>query len=406
MIQNKQLLAVFNLWLTLVLSGMGAFAQQAAPFSGDVTKNVMLNYQGDTTWLRFTEKIAKVMAEGKGNVNIVHLGDSHIQGGYFSNRFRELLAEKYGAAGRGFVFPYVMVKTNSPEDVKFSSGSAWFGQKYNHNPLKVKTGIAGYNLSSADTVSSLSLSLKQGSDSLYPFNELVIYHNDHHLKIVSGTESKSNFQVLDTNLFASHLIFEKESRENILLFRSEGFQLYGLELRNMHPGFRYHAIGINGLSYGAYVRYIDYLPLVKALQPDCIVISLGTNDAYVRKLNEGEPGVWIKLLINSFRKEFPGCCIILTTPGDHLMDRRYVNPNLIKVQSVIATIAKEENCLYWDFFSVMGGPGASKTWLKNGLMYKDILHLSKAGYKLQAELFFEAFDNAIQRTMAHDMEKH
>jgi hypothetical protein len=45
----------------------------------------------------------------------------------------------------------------------------------------------------------------------------------------------------------------------------------------------------------------------------------------------------------------------------------------------------------------MGGLYSSKKWDKHGLMFKDILHLSKEGYKFQGDLFFEAFDKAMKQ---------
>jgi lysophospholipase L1-like esterase len=380
------------------VSWLHAHAQESDGFPAVADKNLFLNTQNDSLWKRFAMCIWQLKNGEKRQVTIVHLGDSHIQGGYFTNRFRELITMKYGEAGRGFIFPYSFLKTNGPEDVRFSSSSEWTGYKYNHNPMKTKTGIAGYDLKCRDTTAMFSFSLKQGADSLYPFNEVVVYHKNKELKIVRGADVRTEFQILNSDLYATRLLLGATTWGNSLCFRNDppGFQLYGLELRNNKPGIRYHAIGINGLNYDAYLNTIEYLPMLKALHPEAIIISLGTNDAYVKQLDEARFKTKVEAVVLAIRKELPGCCIILTTPGDHLFNKRYINPNLLKVQSAIIAVATGLHCVYWDFFSVMGGLGASKKWAHYGGMYKDIVHLSKPGYKWQGEMLFEAFDKAIE----------
>jgi hypothetical protein len=46
----------------------------------------------------------------------------------------------------------------------------------------------------------------------------------------------------------------------------------------------------------------------------------------------------------------------------------------------------------------MGGEGSSRQWYKKGWMYRDFVHLSKAGYKQQGEMFYNALMNTIDKT--------
>ena len=326
------------------------------------------------------------------------LGSS--QGGYFTNRVRELLDKNYGIKERGFVFPYTLIKANGPEDVKFSSTDAWQGQKYNHSLRKEKVGISGYHFFMTDSVASLTIVLKQRSDSLYPFKQVLIYHDSPSLRITSKNTSTHPLDMLDHDLYATTICYNRLCDSTKLKFHNgnKGFRLYGLEMKNNKPGITYHSIGVNGVSYGTFVRTINYMPILKALKPDCIIISLGTNDCYLQKVDTLQLKRNIQSIVENIKQEFPEACILLTTPGDYLLHKKYLNPDLLNVSSTIKTTAKEENCAYWDFMEVMGGLGASKRWAKNGFMYKDILHLSKEGYKLQGDLFFDAFDKAIKHT--------
>ena len=54
---------------------------------------------------------------GKDTVlNIVHLGDSHIQAGYYSGEMMHLLHAAFGNAGRGWIAPLKLSRSNEASD--------------------------------------------------------------------------------------------------------------------------------------------------------------------------------------------------------------------------------------------------------------------------------------------------
>jgi len=291
-----------------------------------------------------------------------------------------------------------LLKANGPEDVKFYSSKPWEGQKYNHSLRKEKTGIAGYHLLMTDSVLSLSISLKQGSETMFPFSELLVYHDNPRLEVTSANLISSTKDTIGHRLYATTMVFNRKVDSIQLQFRKgkAGTQVYGIELRNGRHDISYHSVGVNGASFETFIRTIDYLSILKALQPDCIIVSLGTNDCYLGQLDTLQLKRNVRLMVESIRHEFPKVCILFTTPGDHLLHKKYFNPNLAEASAIIKATATSLNCQYWDFFEVMGGLGASKKWAKNGFMYKDILHLSKEGYKLQGDLFFKAFYKTVE----------
>lgn len=379
-----------------LVAGQLTMAQYKSFALFDSTKNIIVSDQKTQHWQSFLAQFTNRGLVHK-KITIVHLGDSHIQGGYFTNRVRSLFSDAYGIKERGFVFPYSLAKTNGPEDVHFYSPSAWDGQKYNHSHIKEKAGISGYHLLMKDSVLSLTISLRQEAYAKYPFQELSVFHEDPLVRVVSKNSVSCHLDTIDNNLFVTKIMFNHSSDSVQLKFSGgrAGSHLYGIELRNNQPGIAYHTIGINGASYETFSRSINYLSMLKALQPDCIIISLGTNDGYLKQLDTMQLKRNIRMMVGSIRNNFPSACIILTTPGDYLLHQKYINMNLITVTEEIKALATELNCAYWDFFGVMGGLGASKRWAKHGLMYKDILHLSKDGYKLQGDLFFKAFSKSV-----------
>mgnify|MGYP006210915005 CR=1 FL=1 len=69
----------------------------------------------------FFEKLKLLQSTKTGKINIVHIGDSHIQADLMTNFIRKKLQEEFGNAGRGFIFPYSLARTNGSYNERFKS---------------------------------------------------------------------------------------------------------------------------------------------------------------------------------------------------------------------------------------------------------------------------------------------
>ena len=58
-------------------------------------------------------------------INIVHIGDSHIQADLMTDKVRKNLQQYFGNGGRGLIFPHSLAKTNGSSDIRFSSNLGW-----------------------------------------------------------------------------------------------------------------------------------------------------------------------------------------------------------------------------------------------------------------------------------------
>ena len=388
----------------LFLSGIGrcqTYSKSEPVFNAG--QNFISNADSIPEWKKFVKKITN---DKEGHVTIVHLGDSHIQGGYFPDRFRELLNHEFGISGRGWVFPDSYAKANGPEDVKFRTKSIWTGVKYNHLSQGKEANISGYHLTTSDSVIRFTLKLKLKSNILFPFNELLIYHNKNHLLFTDSCNAISIKEKKYKDFSITRIIFPELLDSVGFRFSAKDsvksdFSLMGINLISSIPGIIYHSIGVNGASFDAFNRSINYRPILRQLKPDLIIVSLGTNDAFVPRLDSIRFKQQVVNLVDSIHLLLPGVCILLTTPGDHLKSRKFVNLNLNIVRNVIINTAVQKHCLYWDFLAVMGDIGSAKRWKSKGLMYADMMHLSQTGYVLQGELFFDAFVKAINETTMH-----
>jgi len=110
-------------------------------------------------------------------VNILHIGDSHIQADWFSGQTRVELQREFGNAGRGLVFPYHVAGSNSPSDVYSKSNYEWEAYRNIHNQDKYEIGVSGFVIATKDTAAYLKLALNDKYDmGGYGFNKITVFH--------------------------------------------------------------------------------------------------------------------------------------------------------------------------------------------------------------------------------------
>lgn len=109
----------------------------------------------------FLAKLKKLKSEKTGQVNIVHIGDSHIQADIMTAEIRANLQSYFGNAGRGFVFPYNLVKTNGATDYKFSSNIVWKTYRNIYPVQDDEMGLSGILLSTKSKKLVLQLNAKE-----------------------------------------------------------------------------------------------------------------------------------------------------------------------------------------------------------------------------------------------------
>jgi lysophospholipase L1-like esterase len=148
--------------------------------------------------------------------------------------------------------------------------------------------------------------------------------------------------------------------------------------------------GVNGAEVLSFLRNPGLEANLAALNPDLVIISLGTNDAYGKNFDPVYFKRNYEKLLERLKKAAPNASFLLTAPGDCYRNRKYPNPNTGKAVSKMTELAQETGFALWNFYKVMGGYRSVVKWQYNGLATKDRVHLTGKGYKLQGELLFDA----------------
>lgn len=353
---------------------------------------------GDSTrLLHFFKKMDNLLFLGKGNINVVHLGGSHVQADIHSGRFRDKLEHFLpGVSGpRGFVFPFKMAKTNSPSNYSVTYSGTWTACR-NVQSTPCELGLSGISVTTYDTLTEVFINPNNKQIGWYDFNKIRIYH-----KIDSNSfsiEPVSNFPfevVVNAEGGYTEIIFEGyENVANIKIHKTRPqqnfFTLFGIQFVNDDPGFTYHSIGVNGASVPSYLKCTMFTKHLRSLKPDIVLLGIGVNDAHGSNFSKEQFKTNYRQLLKNIQEAAPGCAVVFITNNDTYFRKRYINYNAGPVREAMFEMAKENGVAVYDLFSIMGGFGSMATWQANGLAASDRIHFTGAGYRLVGDLMFES----------------
>ncbi len=381
-------------------------------------KNEIDFYHDSSAFEQLFAKFDSVYLYGTGQVNIVHLGGSHLQADIYSHRLRQRLQTFMPGSngGRGMVFPYRIAKTNNPRNYRVTFQGDWDYSKNTKRLLDGPLGLMGIKVRTHDTTSRVHLSPNTGSQVNYDFNKVRIYHAFGNQYFDPGIEAE--IEITDT--IKNHLLgfteYHLSGYSDTLQLcvqktdRSQlAFELYGIQLMTDDPGIVYHAVGVNGASLPSFNRCEKFVDHMKAVDPDLVVISIGTNDGNTRFFKPKEYHENYDTLLHLIREAAPNAALLLTVPNDSYMFRRYINKNTAEIEEEIIQLATEYGGGVWDFYRIMGGLNSIYVWNKEGLARYDKIHFTRKGYELKGDLLFnallKAYDNHLNILVSEKEEK-
>lgn len=363
--------------------------------------NSIEHFGDNNNYSKFLQKFEELNARGKGEINIVHIGGSHVQADWFTNAYRQYFYQfERGLTGsRGFVFPYKMAHTNSGSTYKFESSSNWTTCRNVRNVNNCKLGLGGISITTTDTLANLKFSFKNNEIIKYDFKSLKLLH-----PFDSG-EFSFRF---DTTLVLGlkhypdsgySLVVFKHAIDsfNLEFFKSDSLQthftVWGFILETDEPGINIHNIGINGASIPSFLNTSEFFVQLPMIHPDLVVIGLGINDAHSTDFSDSVYIHNYNVLVTKIKESCPNAAIILLTNNDSYLSRKKVNKNGILVEKAIYKIAQENHLAVWNQFQIMGGIKSMLIWQKHKLAQKDKVHFTKQGYEIIGNLLFNAIIN-------------
>lgn len=174
---------------------------------------------------------------------------------------------------------------------------------------------------------------------------------------------------------------------------SQGNQLYGFQLlkKNMKSGVVFNSVGVNGATFGDYMRFSLQVNQLLTTNPDVVMIALGTNES-LSSLTKEDFQNQVKNLVEALRKTNKNLPILLISPTDNRL-----KPAKIKeIVSWIEEAAILNNTAFINLYTALGGSGYFAKALSKKEANTDGVHFLKSGYEAQANKIWELLSPQFQ----------
>ncbi len=404
---------IIVLWVLIILS-FHLKSQDSIEFKIPKTygfENIQSDTLGNLIYLSsFFQKLKAQKLFSNQKISILHIGDSHLQADYITHTTRTTLQKHFGNAGRGFITPLKISKSNEPFNYQTASKNNWKSSRCVSYKNTLPIGLGGMTIKTYDSAALIKLKTYNTDSLNYGFNKIILYHQ----KI----DSTYNLLISDTtveNQITKNILPELPYRSTFSLSKitnnieiktekvsniQSNFVFFGALLENSQSGILYHSIGINGAKYKDYNKASDFCSQTPSLSPDLIIVSLGTNESFQKNYNSDIFYKEIDSLIKKIKLYNPNSPIIVTTPANSFYYHN-INLNLPLISETIIKYATENALGIWDLFSITGGKNSAQDWRKNNLLSRDGIHYTKDGYIHQGNLLTNALINAYNKYVSN-----
>lgn len=367
-----------------------------------------LVFPGDSSsFIRFFKKLDRLSFEGKGKLNIYHIGGSHVQAGSFTHRLRENLGSMIPGlnSGYGFAFPFAAAKTNNPLGFETRCNGSWTTHRNILSKSSEALGLMGIAITTSDANAGFSINTQTATgrfdDLRHAFDRVTLLGRISGAIPIATAGGKNYVGNFDEELEA--WTFELDSLHNEVSFSLEmtgtaapKWVVRGTHLGSSRPGITVHGIGVNGASVPAYLR-CEYLQQELTLAPpDLVIFAIGVNDAVGNRFSKLHFKNNYYELIRQFRKVSPDCSFLFVTNNDFYGKVRgvpQVNKNGLAVEEAFYELAERYQGGVWNLYDFMGREGSVDTWLYEKLAQDDRIHFSREGYELLGDLLYNAILN-------------
>ena len=361
-----------------------------------------LLYPGERSGMEhFYSRLDSMLADGC-NVNILHIGGSHVQAGDFSGQMRSNFSRlgDNTISDRGVIFPFKVLKSNGPWNYYVEYSGDWGRSRCVSEVPDVELGLSGAAAIASDTLDSISFDFR--GDTRWAFNRL---------RVIGEASAPEVRPIIISDADTLECVFKDEVNEGYvfdlgeekttfqLAFRgldSAQFVLRGILPMNDREGIVYTESGVNGAAVPSWLRCTKFRQDLSLLPPDLVIFGIGINDANVPE-KDFDPEVFkanYRILIGRIRDVSPHCSFLFITNNDCYLSirrrRKRFNPNTARVQQAFIDLAKEYDAPVFDVYALMGGFKSSDRWLKAKLMKRDHIHFTREGYQLLGDILYNS----------------
>ncbi len=357
-------------------------------------------------------------------VRIAYFGDSMIEGDLLTSDLRNLLQQKFGGNGVGFV-PITSLTAAFRKSIMHTFSGNWisfsFTDKFkNGNPIPLSgfafnAGYAPFSDTISRNIDTLKLPSVFYSVTRGPIEKAYVLngrssskHNS--LLIHNGSNTISTFLKSERwfNRTTVNVSGYKTIKASFAL--TDSIPLYGFSFESdkgvILDNFSFRGSnGINLLQVSSGI-----LRDIQQQTPyDLIVLHYGNNVANETMANYSWYSSGLRKVLYRLKKEFPNASFLIVGASD----KAYKNPDGVMatnpgVPFLVETqrkLANEFGCAFWNLYQDMGGYNSMLGWVDGQTVFanKDYTHLNGAGAKRMANMLYNRLmENYAKNTPSNE----
>jgi lysophospholipase L1-like esterase len=334
------------------------------------------------------------------NVRVAHFGDSAIEGDLITSDIREVLQNKFGGNGVGWLgitSQDIMFR----QTTKHSFSNNWESAAlYTSNPKGLPLGISGEAFVPKGNA-WVQYETTRIRRSLKDFSLVRFYYANAKNSTISYSFDGGAKQTasLKTGGALQELILKPASRAKSIRIEfpmADQAYFYGVSLEN-EPGVyvdNFPLRGNTGVDIGSlqagvlkdFSKYLDY---------KLIILEFGLNIAGSRNTDYNWYEKEMVKVINHLKSVFPKTSFLMISIHDRSMKKGssfVTDPGILRLLETQKNIARLADVAIWNLFEAMGGENSMPNWVNANppLAFKDFIHFNDQGAKKVADLLTEA----------------
>lgn len=367
----------------------------AAPKSGGV----------DIEGLEHLEAFFKALRKsGSQPVRVMHYGDSTLAGDGIAKTVRLRMKAAFGDAGPGFFVAGMDPRWMRRDDVRISRDGQWDIHTILYGGNQGRYGLGGVVAKPKGTgqihVSGPKAGTKLGQ-------RVEIYANksarSDAVRLTLNGAQVTGLEKLAHPQFDQYFWASGADVESLKIVVAEpGLEIYGAVVE-AGQGITWETTAVVGIASGSIRQFnVTHLAGQTAVRrPELIVIMLGGNETGHPGLNSPDGASYkngFSNAVRTLRQGAPQASCLIMSPLDQgvLADNgqiysRKTMPQMVRFQREVAL---EMGCAFWDSWQFMGGNNSFSRWLRQGLAWTDLVHLTEKGLAKIGNGFADALMNA------------
>ena len=196
-------------------------------------------------------------------------------------------------------------------------------------------------------------------------------------------------KIADYQFSGDKTLVQLSEPQNTFLMKTNaknGNTFYGFQfLKNVNKGVVFNTLGVNGATYADFLKFPLQMEQLNSIQPDLVMISLGTNES-LSSITKEDFQKNISDLVSKFKEQNPNLPILLISPTDN----RLKSQKIKEIVSWIEESSQIKKVAFFNLYEATGGSGYFKKALNKKEANTDGVHFLRPGYEFQAEKIWTA----------------